>query len=68
MSPTLVYATTFSTLAGSFTPLAHEASARAEAQKNKALNFIVNQFSSVCKDRRIFSNIANFVADNNTGL
>ena len=67
MSPTLVYATTFSTLAGSLTSL-HEANARAEAQKNKVLNLMVNQFGSERKDRRIFSNIVNFVADNNHRL
>jgi hypothetical protein len=44
MSPTLVYAVTFSTTAGSLAPQ-HEAKARAEAQKMKALNFKVIEFS-----------------------
>jgi hypothetical protein len=41
ISPTLVYATTFSTTAGSFGP-PQEAKARAEAQTNKVLNFMIN--------------------------
>lgn len=67
MSPTLVYAATFSTTAGSLTP-PQDAKARAEAQKSKVLSFMINRFSSSGKDRLIFVNIANFVTRNNMKL
>ena len=67
MSPTLVYAATFSTTAGSLTP-PQDAKARAEAQKSKDLSVMVNWFSSVGKDNPIFPNIVNFVTRNKMKL